>query len=349
MAPDRLMDRLSTEAPSSAAMVISASASRVEFPETEAETVLLMVLEAMDALAATPAAAPTPRVRAAIFASEPERTSISPSRDVTAASTTLAATVLSMSLSEAAALPAPASPIPMLPARERMLAVNPDELPDSAARRLSSTMSGRKPPDRKSPREGATSDADTRTWPKALTVESVIVAVVRFCRSLRVTEACPANPPAPDRPAARVRMAEPDRDLSLTAPARESTVEPLMAVPVRLTMTFLEIAAPAPMAPPPDRPMAMESVVEESVAESRTSPVELMSEAMPSSLPTMEASTVLPMELTLRDSWAEAMPEADTPPTKLRMSASDRASRLTLPAPTSEPEIRARMVLSISL
>lgn len=126
------------------------------------------------------------------------------------------------------------------------------------------------------------------------------------------------------------------------------TPEPDMVAFTSLAMRFLDTAAPPAAKPAADSPMATESMVEASVADRDREPA--VTVEAPASSSTMEALIVFSISLMVRDSCAAAKPEPATPPTKLRMSASEVARRLAAPVLVRlEPDTSAVMELVMRL
>ena len=102
---------------------LAVPAAMVDAPLIEAVMSFPMVLVVRDASNATPPATPMPAAMLTISAPDEAVTETSDPVDVTVEFVTVALIVFAISFSEAAALPAARPAPPMLPAKERMLAV----------------------------------------------------------------------------------------------------------------------------------------------------------------------------------------------------------------------------------
>ena len=149
----------------------------------------------------------------------------------------------------------------------------------------------------------------------------MIPAVVLLI-SFMETEPCPAAYKEPATPAARLRIRLTVSASTDTIPPAALTAAPLTAASTRFSIRLLDRAAPAAPPTAAERPTAIALTAEASSARTWTLPSTLTSDALkPSS--TIEASTRLPISLMLMDNWAAPTPAAATPPTKLRISASE--------------------------
>ena len=103
-------------------------------------------------------------------------------------------------------------------------------------------------------------------------MELAIDASVVLPMVFDVTEACPATPPAPERPAARLRMMSEEVAVMSVAPP-EVTVDSAMVASTVLPIWLNAVAAPMAPKAEAESPTAMESILEVSAALRETAAV----------------------------------------------------------------------------